>query len=99
MKQIRVASILAVWLLLAGRSFGWNDTGHKLVAAIAYRGLTAEEQAAVDEILRHHGSYSAWLRELGTIQTNVSKGLFIFMQASTWPDDIRDNNDPKTHPD
>jgi hypothetical protein len=46
--------LLAAMLALAPRSFGWNDTGHEIIASIAYSELTPAAQAAAADLLKAH---------------------------------------------
>jgi hypothetical protein len=76
----------------------WHETGHKIIAAIAYNELSPRDQASVDSILKQHTRYQAWRVDFEAARTGVSEGQFVFMEASVWPDQIRDNNRPETHP-
>ena len=79
-----------------GTARAWNDSGHMLIATIGYNGLTPAEKAQVDAILQHHPKYSDWSAAYPS-GSPVSRGLFVFMQASTWADDVRNYDDPATH--
>src|ERR1044071_6310329 len=74
----------------------WNDSGHMLIATIAYQGLAPAEQTQVDDILRHHPKYTDW-SSARPVSSPVAPGLFVFMQASTWAADVRNYEDPATH--
>lgn len=52
---------LAAWsgalaLLFHGVSFGWGDEGHKVIGLIAYRHLTPQARAVLDELLKLDGT-------------------------------------------
>jgi hypothetical protein len=80
------------------RAIAWHETGHKLVAAIAYAELAARERTAIDVILKRHTNFQSWKAEFEHARPSLSLGQFIFMQASVWPDQIRDSHKPETHP-
>src|SRR5438093_830575 len=97
MKLVHLAWVV---LLLSTQThlLAWYDGGHQIVAAIAYKELTLEEQAAVDAILKSHTNYTSWRNDFASKPIGIELGQYVFMEASTWPDEIRDNNDPTTHP-
>ena len=73
---MRYALILTLALPLAG----WNETGHKAIAAIAYQNLKQPARDRIDALLKQHPHYSTW------------KG-HPFQEASYWPDVIRGNKE------
>jgi len=90
-------SILAVFAVVSlfvseRRAGAWWADGHELIAAIAYGQLSTVEQGKVDDILSHHPNFSTW-------SSGGASHLEIFMKSSTWADDVRNYNDPTTHPD
>jgi hypothetical protein len=66
----------------------WNAAGHRLVAVIAWQQLSPPAQKAIAEALSRHPDYERWAEK-----SHSTKGIDIFAEASTWPDDIR--NDPR----
>lgn len=57
----------------------WNNTGHRIVAAIAYDRLTPAAKAQVDALLKQHPDFANMpSREA-------------FLAAATWPDSIRND--------
>jgi hypothetical protein len=92
--------LLLVLILTSGTSFGWNDHGHMIIAAIAYQQMADEEQAKVTEILKHHPAYAGqWKPNYHNLNQKVDLGLYLFMQASVWADEIRDQKHPQHHHD
>jgi len=83
--------ISVVTLLSTAVARAWWADGHMLIAAIAYQELTDSEKAQVDSILAQHSKIGDWIAD------NPSK-LESFMRSSIWPDQIRNYNDPTTHP-
>ncbi len=65
----------------------WNATGHMAVAAIAYRGLKSDVRARLVALIHRHPWANQWLADR---PSDVEEGLYLFMRASTWPDDIRE---------
>lgn len=66
----------------------WNAAGHRLVAVIAWQQLSAPARAALATILARHPDHARWADK-----ARSSDALALFAEASTWPDDIR--NDPR----
>jgi hypothetical protein len=87
MKQLLLALLLC---LVAPLSHAWNAAGHRLTAIIAWQQLSPPTQQRIAEILAKHPDYERWLQKAKSDQTSA-----IFAEASTWPDDIR--NDPRFH--
>lgn len=87
MKQLFFALSLC---LAAPWSHAWNAAGHRLTAIIAWQQLSPPTQQRVAEILSRHPDYERWLQKAKSDQSSA-----IFAEASTWPDDIR--NDPRFH--
>ena len=77
-------------LLFAPHAKAWNAAGHRLVAAIAWQQLSPASQKFVADALAAHPDHDRWVDKART-----SDPADIFAEASTWPDDIR--NDPRFH--
>jgi len=92
-RRIQRAAGLLLVLLLAVPSFAWNAAGHKAIALIAYNQLTPTVRARVDRLLLQHPDYAKWTAGIPV----QDRGRAAFLEASTWPDDIR--NDPRFHAD
>jgi hypothetical protein len=85
---------LATLLCLAPTSaYGWNAVGHKVVASIAFRRLTAAEQEKVVAILKSHPRFEADFEE--EMPDAIADGQaaerneWLFQQAAVWPDIAR----------
>ena len=74
-----------VLMALPWPALAWNAAGHRLVASIAWDQLDAPTRSELAELLRAHPDYARWLRRAGADET----GRGAFIEASTWPDDIR----------
>jgi len=97
MKQMRAILFLSVVFLFREVSYAWSSPGHMIIAAIAYRNLTMNEKTNVNEILRHHPEYDHWKDRYSTNE-GIDLETYVFMEASTWPDQIRRRGSPYDHP-
>ena len=70
----------------------WNDTGHRVIALIAFRQLNAETQAKITALLEKHPSRGAWRTPADLSEKDQQ--AFLVMRASVWPDDIRSSSHP-----
>jgi hypothetical protein len=73
---------------LSAPALAWNAAGHRLTAFIAWQQLSPPAQAAISRMLAGHPDYERWVEKAHS-QASVD----VFAEASTWPDDIR--NDPR----
>ena len=63
--------------------------------AIAYQEMTKENQEFITDILMQHPEYERkWKSEYQQVKNDVELGLYLFMKASVWPDNIKSK-----HPD
>jgi len=88
---MRFTGLLAAWtatMFLTAPAYGWNATGHRLVAAIAYARLTPEARARVDDLLRKHPDYNTLLGE-NAPSDPAGRAPAAFINASVWPDVIK----------
>lgn len=79
-----------IFFLLAPPVHAWNAAGHRLVAAIAWQQMSPATRDAVTTALSRHPDHKRWLAS-----ARSSDPADLFAEASTWPDDIR--NDPRFH--
>uniref|UniRef100_A0A7C2NXG5 S1/P1 Nuclease n=1 Tax=Schlesneria paludicola TaxID=360056 RepID=A0A7C2NXG5_9PLAN len=91
----RVRSVLVVCLVLwASPALAWWDAGHKIIAAIAFRRLTPEQQQSVVTILQAHPRWRVdfveWLPDTLSEADPQAQAKWFFLQASVWPDLARD---------
>ncbi len=66
----------------------WNAAGHRLTASIAWQQLSAPSRDFVAAALARHPDHPRWVEK-----AKSAEAADIFAEASTWPDDIR--NDPR----
>src|SRR5580704_11505311 len=95
----RAAAILILLsLLTCSQLLAWSGAGHMVIAAEAYRELSPELKAKIDKILESHPNYAEWKSSYEQSVKSMDLGLYVFMRASTWPDEIRRKNSPYDHP-
>ena len=76
-------------------SWGWNGTGHKVVALIAWEDLTPKTKAAVTAILKAHPRYEKdLLLDAPADQTTDERARTAFTTAASWPDMVRSQANP-----
>jgi hypothetical protein len=85
LKQVIVALI---GLSLSGPAFAWNDFGHMLVAAVAYKKLTPKAKEQVAALLRRNPNYQTWV----AFVPEARRDEVAFVMAATWPDFIKRDN-------
>lgn len=98
MRKTVVALLLFVLLLSRLTSLAWSSQGHMTVAAIAFSDLPADEKQRVSALLKHHPDYTKWTNNFSANLSPVDLETFVFMRASTWPDEIRRKGNPYDHP-
>ncbi|EXI74885.1 MAG TPA: S1/P1 nuclease [Candidatus Accumulibacter phosphatis] len=79
------ALLLLVLLGLAPAAAAWNAAGHRISATIAWENLDQNSRRAVTAILRQHPDFDRWQAR----SKSDDPGRTAFVEASTWPDDIR----------
>ena len=77
-----------IFFTLALPAHAWNAAGHRLVAVIAWQQLSPPARAAIGAALARHPDHGRW-----QASARSSDAGDLFAEASTWPDDIR--NDPR----
>ena len=94
-RKVAIVFVLLTVLVLPGNAVAWNAKGHWITAYVAYKNLTPVARSRVDKLLRIHPDYARWrVRALpgtpsGSIILSSATNLAIFIQASTWADEIK----------
>jgi hypothetical protein len=88
----------AFFLLTIFPAAAWSSAGHMVIAAEAYRQLTPRWKLKVTEILKAHPEYPKWQESFAEAGSNIDLSKFVFMKASTWPDEIRRHHNHYDHP-
>jgi hypothetical protein len=91
-KRWTVVGAAALGLLLPGTVSGWDETGHRVVARIAWEHMTPRARAAAVALLQA-APPDAGLRQM---MPSDSRPLEVrqrelFLRASAWPDKVRGN--------
>ena len=81
-----------------GSANAWNATGHMIIASMAYDQLPPDQRARWSDLLRSHPDHAKWQTAEPKDQPSFDEGRYLFMRASTWPDDIRKTGSPWDHP-
>lgn len=97
MRHIKVIVLVVfIYLCFPVSVFGWSRAGHMVTGALAYYELKARDPdalARVISLLKKHPSYDLeWKDAIAEFPSPDSdtEGLYLFMYAARWPDDIRD---------
>ena len=92
---MRIGCTLFLFLFSHLFTSAWNACGHMMVAAIAFQEMTEEQQAVITEILIRHPEYDRrWKADYQKLTDEIEVGLYLFMRAGVWPDEIADQNHP-----
>ena len=82
---LRRTGIAGLLLALSLPAAAWNAAGHRLSAALAWQEMRPETRAAVTGLLARHPDRERWQKH----NRSGDSGRTAFIEASTWPDDIR----------
>lgn len=102
--RLRHWSAVIALLLFPAPVWAWNNLGHKTVAEIAWRQLDPATRASIVDILRRHPrfdkDFATKMDDKSLDGTKAAEDHWIFLQAATWPDEIRkvkDFDHPEWH--
>jgi len=85
---------LFILLIVPLPSAAWNAAGHRLTAAIAWLHLSPPARAQVTHLLSLHPAHADWC-----LRSRIDDLAYnAFLEASTWPDDIRRDPDFDSDP-
>ena len=65
----------------------WNHVGHRTIAELVWKQLSADEKKSASDLLKEHPHYSRIL--LADMPPGVSKEEWAFLSAAVWPDLIK----------
>jgi hypothetical protein len=93
--RLGICGLAVLWC--TAPAMAWWDAGHKIIAAIAFRQLTPDEQQSVFALLHQHPRWSAdfgdWMPDQLADAPAAERAEWAFMQAAIWPDLARDFDD------
>ncbi len=99
MKIKFAVALLVVWLMGHGSALAWNGAGHMVIAAETWKELPPATKAKVMELLKSHPDYAKWQSSFSGDASGVDAvAAFVFVRASTWPDEIRRHGNRYDHP-
>lgn len=98
MERAKTIILCVLTLICIVRSASaWNGGGHMMIAAEAFRSLAPESQQRTTKLLMAHPDYPKWERDFA-MKSNLQLPVYVFMRASTWPDEIRRKGNAYDHP-
>src|SRR5437764_981636 len=87
-----ITSVL-IWSLTICPALGWNATGHKIIASIAFRQLSPAEQTKIVEMLKKHPRFAQDFADEMPDEVRrgdeVTQNEWLFQQAAVWADTVR----------
>src|SRR5262245_30003537 len=99
MRRIAITSLL-VFLTAVSPTWAWSLSGHKIIASIAFRQLSPEQQAKAVAMLKRHPrfaqDFAEQMPEDVRNSEEVAQNEWIFQQAAVWSDLIRSGPTEKT---
>jgi hypothetical protein len=99
MMRTIVTSLLIFWVTVSP-ALGWNLSGHKIIASIAFRQLAPAEQVRMVEALKRHPRFTEDFAEQMPEEIRggeeAMQNEWIFQQAAIWPDTVRSGPPEKT---
>jgi S1/P1 Nuclease len=75
--------------------FGWNNTGHMVVARLAWEKLGEDQRSQAIDALRKHPHYDEFLS--ADRPEGYSEEEWVFLRAGTWPDWVRNHHKAQFH--
>jgi hypothetical protein len=90
MSRFRVALIAGGWVACAPAAFAWHDTGHMVVAQIAFLRLSATAKARVDALLIPPPGRRPWIHLCaGGYRAQTCEMTYDPITIAVWMDDFR----------
>lgn len=86
--------VLAGVFVFPALGSAWNATGHRTIAEIAWDHMTPRARARAVELLTHGPALAGLATLRPTTGTDAERDRALFLNAATWPDLIRDRNQP-----
>ncbi|MEO1617809.1 MAG: S1/P1 nuclease [Planctomycetota bacterium] len=77
----------------------WSETGHHVIAVLAYNGMDSESRSKMMEILSHHPDFETTFKPPANVTTKAGIEKWQIGVAGCWPDIIRrtDEDRPTWH--
>ena len=88
--RLVMRGVIATLLLSGTPAMAWTDAGHKIVASIAFRQLSPEQQRKLSELLEHHPRFDLdFTKKLPAEVTPSEMPEWRLQQSAIWPDIAR----------
>jgi hypothetical protein len=87
------ALVVCALVSFATPARAWNETGHMVVAYLAYKHLTPAARQTVDRLLALNPDIETYKTTLPPQWDDDARKLAAFMYAATWPDAIKSRPD------
>ena len=85
---------LLVFLFFTGSCYAFNDTGHRVVALIAWEEMKTSSRNKIIQIIKEHPRYKEDFLDLKPSDVpNKELDAWLFSQAAVWPDIARSFSD------
>jgi len=96
----RIIAIVGIVLVvsLSYKTGAWSGAGHMVIAAETWHELSPGLRNEVTELLKAHPEYEKWKESFQPGAANLDLAEYVFMRASTWPDEIRRHHSKFDHP-
>jgi hypothetical protein len=91
-----LAVVLVTAALWPGPARAWHESGHRIVARIAWDELTPAQRALVSDLLTRHPRFAEdFVARMpaaikGLAETDTKRRQWVFMHAAIWPDLIKE---------
>ncbi len=91
-----LAAVLVTTALWPGPARAWHESGHRIVARIAWDELTPAQQVLVSGLLIRHPRFAEdFVARMpaaikGLAETDTKRRQWVFMHAAIWPDLIKE---------
>ena len=82
-----IVAVMVTTGFTSSAALAWNETGHSVVAMIAWRQLDEPQRRQIGELLRQHPHYDKFL--VARKPDGVDADEWAFLRASSWPDWVR----------
>lgn len=69
-----------------------------VIAGIAYKELSPQTKSKVSALLKAHPDYVKWTNSFNADVAGMDLETYVFLRASTWPDEIRRKHNDYDHP-
>jgi hypothetical protein len=95
---LALAIVLSALLGGSSAAWAWNSTGHMLIASLAYDQMPPAVRAQWAAVLKLNPDFPKWEQTFPKDEPGLDFDRYLFMRASSWPDDIRKSGSPYDHP-